>query len=44
MAQHFYTAVTQGRPDKGMPRWSETLEARRIDAVWAFLESVQLAP
>jgi polar amino acid transport system substrate-binding protein len=44
MAERFYATVTQGRPDKGMPRWGETLERNRIDAVWAFLQTVQLPP
>jgi mono/diheme cytochrome c family protein len=44
MAERFYATVTQGRPDKGMPRWGDTLERARIEAVWAFLQSVQLPP
>jgi mono/diheme cytochrome c family protein len=40
--QQFYATVRDGRPDKGMPRWSDTLDAARLDAVHAFLDSVQL--
>lgn len=44
MAQVFYAAVAEGRPDKGMPKWSDILDAEAIRRVWAFLESVQLDP
>lgn len=42
--QVFFTTVMQGRPDKGMPPWSDALDPERIRRVWAFLESVQLDP
>ncbi len=43
-AQVFYATVTNGRPDKGMPRWSGVLDCNAIEHVWAFLESVQTDP
>lgn len=44
MAQVFLIAVTQGRPEKGMPSWNELLDSAAIWKVWTFLESVQLDP
>jgi ABC-type amino acid transport substrate-binding protein/cytochrome c5 len=43
-SQVFYTTVTQGRSDKGMPPWAEALDPDHIRLVWSFLESVQLEP
>jgi polar amino acid transport system substrate-binding protein len=39
----FYTTVTKGRPDKGMPPWIN-LDPASIQRVWAFLDSVQTEP
>jgi ABC-type amino acid transport substrate-binding protein len=39
----FYTTVTHGRPDKGMPAWSN-LDAAVLERVWTFLQSVQTPP
>jgi polar amino acid transport system substrate-binding protein len=44
MAQVFHAAVTHGRPDKGMPRWSDVIDTATIWKMWTFLESVQLDP
>jgi polar amino acid transport system substrate-binding protein len=42
-ADVFYTAVTRGRPDKGMPPWNN-LDPASLRRVWAFLDSVQTEP
>ncbi len=39
----FYTAVTRGRPPKGMPPWGEVLDEETIWKIKTFLESVQRA-
>jgi ABC-type amino acid transport substrate-binding protein len=39
----FYTTVTRGRPDKGMPPWSH-LDATTLQRMWTFLDSVQTEP
>jgi polar amino acid transport system substrate-binding protein len=39
-AEIFFTTVTRGRPDKGMPPWSN-LDAASLQRVWAFVDSVQ---
>jgi ABC-type amino acid transport substrate-binding protein len=39
----FYTTVTRGRPDKGMPPWNN-LDAATIERMWTFLDSVQTPP
>lgn len=37
----FLRVVTRGRPDKGMPSWSEVLTTEQLDRVLAFLRTVQ---
>jgi ABC-type amino acid transport substrate-binding protein/mono/diheme cytochrome c family protein len=44
MTEVFYTAVTEGRPAKGMPPWKEGLSEDAIWKILAFLESVQSLP
>ena len=39
-AEVFFTTVTRGRPDKGMPPWNN-IDAASLQRVWAFLDSVQ---
>ena len=39
----FYTTVTRGRPDKGMPAWTH-LDTATLQRVWSFLDSVQAQP
>jgi ABC-type amino acid transport substrate-binding protein len=39
-AEVFYTTVTRGRPDKGMPTWSQ-LDSGAVQRLWMFVESVQ---
>jgi polar amino acid transport system substrate-binding protein len=41
-AEVFFTTVTRGRPEKGMPPWNN-LDAATLQRVWAFLDSVQTA-
>jgi polar amino acid transport system substrate-binding protein len=37
----FQSTVTNGRPDKGMPVWGEVLDAKTIDTIYGYLETVQ---
>lgn len=37
----FLKTVTEGRTDKGMPSWKESLSPQALSEIWAFLESVQ---
>ena len=37
----YWTTVTVGRPDKGMPSWSEILDAKALQHIQAFLETAQ---
>lgn len=37
----YLATLANGRPDKGMPRWTGTLSEQAIVDIWAFLESVQ---
>jgi ABC-type amino acid transport substrate-binding protein/cytochrome c5 len=39
----FFTTVTRGRPDKGMPPWTN-LDRASIERMWVFLDSVQTEP
>jgi ABC-type amino acid transport substrate-binding protein len=39
----FYTTVTRGRPDKGMPPWNN-LDAATLQRMWTFVDSVQTPP
>jgi hypothetical protein len=39
----FFATVSHGRPDKGMPEWSQ-LGRASLERVWAFLDSVQSEP
>ena len=39
-AEVFYTTVTRGRPDKGMPTWSN-LDTGAVQRLWMFVDSVQ---
>lgn len=41
MDQVFFTTVTHGRPDKGMPNWSGILSNDQFHAILAFLHSIQ---
>lgn len=38
------TTIREGRSDKGMPTWKDTLSAEKIDKILAFLETVQREP
>jgi len=40
-ADIYWTAVMIGRPDKGMPSWSGALDAKVLQHIQAFLETVQ---
>lgn len=42
-ADVFFTTVTRGRPDKGMPPWSN-LDPASLQKMWTFLDSVQTEP
>ena len=42
-ADVFFTTVTRGRPDKGMPPWSN-LDSTALQRMWTFLDSVQTEP
>src|SRR5216117_3544424 len=44
MTEAFYTAVTEGRPTKGMPPWKASLGEETIRKILAFLRSVQKDP
>lgn len=44
MDQVFYTTVTHGRPDKGMPNWSGAFTDQQFHDILAFLHSVQDKP
>jgi polar amino acid transport system substrate-binding protein len=37
----FTSTVTNGRPDKGMPVWGEVLDAKSIDTIYSYLETIQ---
>jgi mono/diheme cytochrome c family protein len=37
----FTSTVMNGRPDKGMPVWGEVLDAKTIDAIYSYLETIQ---
>ncbi len=37
----FIKTITEGRPDKGMPSWKDSLTGEQIKQIWAFLETVQ---
>ena len=37
----FLKTVVEGRMNKGMPSWKESLTTQQISEIWAFLESVQ---
>jgi polar amino acid transport system substrate-binding protein len=41
MDDMFFTTVTHGRPDKGMPNWSGVFTDDQFKAILAFLRSVQ---
>lgn len=41
MDQVFFTTVTHGRPEKGMPNWSEVFTDDQFKSILAFLRSVQ---
>jgi polar amino acid transport system substrate-binding protein len=41
MDETFRYAVTHGRPEKGMPNWSEVFTGEQLDKILAFLHSVQ---
>jgi polar amino acid transport system substrate-binding protein len=41
MDETFRYVVTHGRPEKGMPNWSEVLSSEQFDKILAFLHSVQ---
>jgi mono/diheme cytochrome c family protein len=37
----FETTVMKGRPDKGMPVWGGVLDAKAIDSIYGYLETIQ---
>jgi polar amino acid transport system substrate-binding protein len=37
----FTSTVMNGRPDKGMPVWGEALDAKTIDTIYSYLETIQ---
>jgi len=37
----FETTVMNGRPDKGMPVWSGVLDAKTIESIYRYLETIQ---
>ncbi len=37
----FETTVMNGRPDKGMPVWGGVLDAKSINSIYSYLETVQ---
>lgn len=37
----FTSTVVNGRPDKGMPVWGEVLDAKTIDKIYSYLETIQ---
>jgi mono/diheme cytochrome c family protein len=39
----FFVTVTRGRPDKGMPPWTN-LDRASIERMWVFVDSVQTEP
>ena len=44
MTPAVYAAITNGRPDKGMPAWKELLDDDAVRNIATFLESVQREP
>lgn len=42
-ADVFFTTVTRGRPDKGMPPWNN-LDPTGLQRMWTFLDSIQIEP
>jgi mono/diheme cytochrome c family protein len=44
MSEVFYSTVTHGRPDKGMPNWKGVLEDETLWTIYTFLQSVQSRP
>jgi mono/diheme cytochrome c family protein len=44
MADVFYTTVTHGRPDKGMPTWGGVIDDETLWKIFTFLQSVQTKP
>jgi len=44
MANLFYSTVTHGRPDKGMPTWTGRLDDETLWTIFTFLQSVQAEP
>jgi mono/diheme cytochrome c family protein len=44
MANLFYSTVTHGRPDKGMPTWTGRLDDETLWTIFTFLQSVQADP
>jgi mono/diheme cytochrome c family protein len=41
MRDVFTSTVMNGRPDKGMPVWGEVLDAKTIDKIYSYLETIQ---
>ncbi len=39
--QVFLKTVTEGRTDRGMPAWKDSLTSEQVTQIWAFLETVQ---
>lgn len=37
----FTSTVMNGRPDKGMPVWGQVLDAKTIDKIYSYLETIQ---
>jgi len=44
MAEVYRSTVLHGRPDKGMPVWGGVLDAKTIDMIYTYLQSVQSEP
>jgi mono/diheme cytochrome c family protein len=44
MADVYHSAVTHGRPEKGMPNWSDLLDDETLWTIFAFLQTVQREP
>lgn len=41
MPKDFLTTDTEGRPDKGMPVWSEALDISEIKSIYKFRNTIQ---
>ncbi len=39
--QVFLKTLAEGRTDRGMPSWKDSLSSEQVNQIWAFLETVQ---